>query len=164
MENTDPIQPKGAVCVVPAHPSMPALLLLQLFLCPQVPIGWHIVSFNFFTWNRTKFPKKKFFLPFLREKYLGRLDWKKDKNFLVLKLYFFYVSDHNGTTQNSNNSIYRCSEDGTLRIAIKSNPTVRPKTTSGYYTSNKQQFLWSFLYYNSKNKTLHHFPKQIPKI
>jgi len=49
--------------------------------------------------------------------------------------------NHNGTTQNSNNSIYRCSEDGTLRIAIKSNPTVRPKTTSGYYTSNKQQFL-----------------------
>merc|ERR1719273_717119 len=39
------------------------------------------------------------------------------------------------THQNStNNSIYRCSEDGTLRIAIKSNPTVRPKTTSGYYT------------------------------
>ena len=108
--------------------------------------------------------QKIFFLPFLREKYLGRLDWKEDKSVLVLKLYFFYVSDYNGTTQNSNNSIYRCSEDGTLRIAIKSNPTVRPKTTSGYYTSNKQQFLWSFLYYNSKNKTLHHFPKQIPKI
>jgi len=41
MENTDPIQPKGAVCVAPAHPSMPALLHLQLFSCPQVPIGWH---------------------------------------------------------------------------------------------------------------------------
>ena len=108
--------------------------------------------------------QKLFLLPFLREKYLGRLDWKKDRIFLVLKLYFFYVSDHNGTTQNSNNSIYRCSEDGTLRIAIKSNPTVRPKTTSGYYTSNKQQFLWSFLYYYSKNKTLHHSPKKIPKI
>ena len=40
----------------------------------------------------------------------------------------------------SQNSIYKCSEDGTLRIAIKSNP-VRPKTTTGYYTTHKQQFL-----------------------
>ena len=118
---------------------------------------------TFFTWNRTKFPKKIFHHFYVKSTWV---DWteKKKRIFLVLKLYFFYVSDHNGTTQNSNNSIYRCSEDGTLRIAIKSNPTVRPKTTSGYYTSNKQQFLWSFLYYNSKNKTLHHFPKQIPKI
>ena len=165
MENTDPIQPKGAVCVVPAHPSMPALLHLQLFSCPQVPIGWHTVSFNFFYVKSHKISKNYFFYHFyVKSTYLGRLDWKKDRIFLVLKLYFFYVSDHNGTTQNSNNSIYRCSEDGTLRIAIKSNPTVRPKTTSGYYTSNKQQFLWSFLYYYSKNKTLHHSPKKISKI
>ena len=87
MENTDPIQQKGAVCVVPAHLSMPALLHLQLFLCPQVPIGWHTVSFNLFLREIAQNFQKKFFLPFLvREKYLGRLDWKKDTSFLVLKL------------------------------------------------------------------------------
>ena len=64
MENTDPIQPKGAVCVVPAHPSMPALLHLQLFSCPQVPIGWHTVSFNFFYVKSHKISKNYTFSTF----------------------------------------------------------------------------------------------------
>jgi len=36
--------------------------------------------------------------------------------------------------------IYRCSEDGTLRIPIRST-SAKPKTTSGYYTTNNKQFL-----------------------
>ena len=49
------------------------------------------------------------------------------------------VDSANGSTCGS--PIYRCSEDGTLRIPIRS-ASAKPKTTSGYYTTNNKHFLW----------------------
>ena len=56
------------------------------------------------------------------------------------------VNVRNGTdnvdaSSGTSSPIYRCSEDGTLRIPIRST-TAKPKTTSGYYTTNNKQFLW----------------------
>lgn len=48
------------------------------------------------------------------------------------------VDSANGSTCGS--PIYRCSEDGTLRIPIRS-ASAKPKTTSGYYTTNNKHFL-----------------------
>ena len=36
--------------------------------------------------------------------------------------------------------VYKCSEDGTLRIPIRST-TAKPKTTTGYYTTSNKPFL-----------------------
>ena len=36
--------------------------------------------------------------------------------------------------------VYKCSEDGTLRIPIRS-ATAKPKTTTGYYTTSNKPFL-----------------------
>merc|ERR1711988_956474 len=53
------------------------------------------------------------------------------------------VNVRNGTdnidaSSGTSSPIYRCSEDGTLRIPIRST-TAKPKTTSGYYTTNNKQ-------------------------
>jgi len=48
------------------------------------------------------------------------------------------VDSVNGS--NCSSPIYRCSEDGTLRIPIRS-ACAKPKTTSGYYTTNNKHFL-----------------------
>jgi len=55
------------------------------------------------------------------------------------------VNVRNGTdnmdpSSGTSSPIYRCSEDGTLRIPIRST-SAKPKTTSGYYTTNNKQFL-----------------------
>jgi hypothetical protein len=50
------------------------------------------------------------------------------------------VDGTSGTSSGCGSPIYRCSEDGTLRIPIRST-SAKPKTTSGYYTTNNKQFL-----------------------